>query len=209
MDIAEYYDSVASFWDDDYAEAKTSRIIASAISIARGGACVLDIGCGSGSMFMDLLETGACEIEGIDISKNMVEIAEEKFCFDPRIHVTYGDFLKHEQPAYDVLMAFNSYQNFPQPRAFLSRAGQLLGPRGRLTVAFPSGREHVNTLSALLPAGVARGLLPAEEEAVFWRDWFSIDCICDNESLYLISGIKKQEEETIRKAGKNLHEVDL
>ena len=191
MDIAGYFDSVASFWDDDFAEARPSRIVASAVSIPRGGACVLDIGCGSGSMFMDLLENGACEIEGIDISNNMVEIAKEKFCFEPRIHVTHGDFLEHEQPAYDVLMAFNSYQHFPLPRVFLRKAAQLLGPRGRLTVAFPYGREHVNTLSAILPPGVARGLLPAEEEAVFWRDWFTIDCICDNEGLYLISGIKK------------------
>ncbi len=84
---------------------------------------MLDIGCGSESMFMDLLENGACEIEGIDISNNMVEIAKEKFCFDPRIHVTHGDFLEHEQPAYDVLMAFNSYQHFPQPRVFLERPG--------------------------------------------------------------------------------------
>jgi len=49
MDIAEYFDSVASYWDDDFAEARPARIVASAVSIPRCGACVLDIGCGSGS----------------------------------------------------------------------------------------------------------------------------------------------------------------
>ena len=104
MEIAEYFDSVASFWDDDFSEAKPARVVASTISIPRGGACVLDIGCGSGSMFMDLLESGACEIEGLDISGGMVEAEKEKFCFDPRIHVEKRDFLTHEQPGYDVLM---------------------------------------------------------------------------------------------------------
>ena len=126
MDIAAYYDSVASFWDDDYSDAKAARIVAATVSIPRGGACVLDIGCGSGSMFMDLLENGACEIEGLDISRNMVEVARSKYGYDPRIHVTHGDFLRHEQPGYDVLMAFNAYHFFPQPRAFLSKAKQLL-----------------------------------------------------------------------------------
>ena len=119
MDIAEYFDSVASYWDDDFAEARPARIVASAVSIPRCGACVLDIGCGRGSMFLDLLENGACEIDGLDLSQNMVEAARCKFGFDPRIHVAQGDFLLHTQPGYDVLMAFNSYQHFPQPRVFL------------------------------------------------------------------------------------------
>ena len=184
MDIGAYFDSVASFWDDDFSEAKPARIVAAAASIPRGGACVLDIGCGSGSMFLDLLEAGACEIEGVDISKGMTDVATEKYGFDPRIHVVQEDFLAHGQPGYDVLMAFNSYQHFLQPRVFLQKAR-------RLTVAFPFDRERMNILSAILPPGMARGLLPAQEEAVFWQEHFEIDCICDNDGLYLISGRAK------------------
>lgn len=191
MEIAEYFDSIASFWDDDYSEAKPARMIASSVSIPRGGACVLDVGCGSGSMFPDLLEAGACEIDGLDISQNMIGAAREKFGFDPRIHLTRGDFLCYEQPGYDVMMVFNAYHHFLQPRAFLRKARELLQPSGRLTVAFPFDRDHMNTLSAIMPAGIARGLLPAEEEAVIWREFFDIDCICDNNNLYLISGRRK------------------
>lgn len=191
MQISEYFDSVASFWDDDYAEAKAARLVASTVSIPRGGAWVLDVGCGSGSMFLDLLEAGACEIEGVDISPKMAETAREKFSFDPRIHVERADFLDLAAQGFDVLIAFNSYQHFPIPRLFLKKARELLRPRGRLTVAFPFDRERVNTLSAIMPPGVARGLLPAEEEALFWREQFDVDCVCDNEGLYLISGLAK------------------
>ena len=192
MQISEYFDSVVSFWDDDFTEAKAARIVASTVSIPRGGACVLDVGCGSGSMFLALLDAGACEIEGIDISRGMAETAREKFSFDPRIHVEHGDFLDFATPGFDVLMAFNAYHHFPQPRLFLKKARELLRPKGRLTVAFPFDRERTNTLSAILPPGIARGLLPAEEEAAFWRDYFDIDCICDNDGLYLISGTAKE-----------------
>jgi hypothetical protein len=88
-------------------------------------------------------------------------------------------------------MAFNSYQHFLQPRSFLKKAKELLHPGGRLTVAFSASRDRINTVSALLPAGLARGLLSASEEAVFWQEDFVIDCLCYNESLYLISGIAK------------------
>ena len=75
---------------------------------------------------------------------------------------------------------------------FLKKARELLRPHRRLTVAFPFDRERMNTLSSIMPAGLARGLLPAEEEAVFWREGFDIDCICDNDGLYLILGLAKQ-----------------
>jgi demethylmenaquinone methyltransferase/2-methoxy-6-polyprenyl-1,4-benzoquinol methylase len=188
MQIAEYYDSVASFWDDDYSEARAARIMSATVSIPHGGACVLDIGCGNGAMFPDLMEAGACEIEGVDISGRMAETALEKYGFDPRIHVEHGDFLEFERPGFDVLTAFNSYQHFPIPRMFLKKATELLRPKGRLTVAFPFGKNRVNILSAIMPAGIARGLLSAEEEAAIWREYFDVDCICDTEGLFLLSG---------------------
>lgn len=46
----------------------------------------------------------------------------------------------------------------------------------------------MNTLSSVMPDGLARQLLPAEEEAEPWREFFAIDCICDNDSLFLLSG---------------------
>ena len=192
MQIADYYDSVASFWDDDYAESKAARIVAAAVSIPCGGACVLDVGCGSGAMFMELMEAGACEIEGVDISRCMAEIAGGKYSFDPRIHVEQIDFLDLATPGFDVLMAFNSYQHFLRPRLFLKKARELLRPGGRLTVAFPYDRERVNILSAIMPAGVARGLLSAEEERAILGEFFDIDCICDNGGLFLLSGTAKE-----------------
>ena len=33
MQLAVYFDSAASFWDDDYSEAKAARIVAATVSI--------------------------------------------------------------------------------------------------------------------------------------------------------------------------------
>ena len=112
MQIAEYYDSVASIWDDDYAEAKAARIVTAMVSIQRGGACVMDVGCGSGAMFADLMDGGACEIEGVDVSGEMIRLAQKKYGHDPRIHLTQADFLQLEQPGYAVIVSFNAYHHF-------------------------------------------------------------------------------------------------
>ena len=118
----------------------------------------------------------------------MIRLAQKKYGHDPRIHLTQADFLQLEQPGYEVIVSFNAYHHFLQPRDFLKKARELLLPRGRLTVAFPFGRERMNTLGSIMPGGIARQLLPAEEEAKLWREFFTIDCICDNDSLFLLSG---------------------
>lgn len=192
MQTAEYFDSVASLWDDDFAESKAARVMAASLSLPESGGYVLDVGCGGGAMFLDLLDWGAYEIEGIDVSEKMAAIAKAKYQFDPRIRVEQGDFLEHERAGYDLIIAFNSYQHFPIPRLFLKKARELLCLGGRLTVAFPFDRERMNLIDAAYPAGVARGLLTAEEEAVFWRDDFRVDCLCDNTAMYLISGVVKK-----------------
>ena len=85
MQAAEYFDSIAQFWDMEYSDHEQAREITASISVPRGGGYALDIGCGSGGMILDLLRYGACEIEGIDFSEAMAEMARQKYSFDPRV----------------------------------------------------------------------------------------------------------------------------
>ena len=74
MQAAEYFDSIAQFWDMEYSDNELAREITASISIPRGGGYTLDIGCGSGGMILDLLRYGAYEVEGVDFSPAMAEI---------------------------------------------------------------------------------------------------------------------------------------
>ncbi len=188
MKTTEYFNSIAQFWDMDYSDTELARAITAAISIPRGGGYALDIGCGSGGMILDLLRYGACEVEGVDLSEKMVEMAREKYYFDPRVHIETADFFALDRGGYDLAVAFNSYQHFLHPGAFIAKAHALLRQEGRLTVAFGFGRKRVNALSATLPEGIARQLRSAVEEARDWEPFFEVDCICDTDELFLISG---------------------
>lgn len=192
MNCAEYYDSVSYLWDgDDFPEEHFARHVAATLSIPQGGGLVLDVGCGNGAMFTELGECGACEIVGIDLSEKMTELAGKKAEYDPRITVYREDFLHHMVPNYDVILAFNSYDHFPDPNEFLYRAHILLHRGGRLTVAFPSDCEKINIINQELPEGITRRIGPPDREALLWDKFFHVDCICDNQWIYLISGTSR------------------
>ena len=110
MQAAEYFDSIAQFWDMEYSDHEQAREITASISVPRGGGYALDIGCGSGGMILDLLRYGACEIEGIDFSEAMAEMARQKYSFDPRVSIETVDFFALERSGFDLAVAFNSYQ---------------------------------------------------------------------------------------------------
>ncbi len=189
MNTADYYDSMVRFWDDDFPEERFARHVAATLSMPRNGGYVLDVGCGGGGMFRELTECGASEIHGIDVSPKMAELAGRRFSDDPRISVSNEDFFRHFIPGYDVIMAFSVYDHFADPEEFLFHAHLLLGQGGRLTVAFPNDWVTTNLLNEEVPEGITRRIAFAEREALYWQKYFKVDCICDNRSIYLISGV--------------------
>ena len=73
------------------------------------GRRILDAGCGPGVMTAELAARGA-EVVGVDISPQLIEIAERRL--DPahaaRVHFTAGDMLSQELCHFDHVMAMDS-----------------------------------------------------------------------------------------------------
>ena len=118
----------------------------------------------------------------------MVELAQEKFSFDPRIRIETGDFMNMDRFGYDLAIAFNSYHHFLDPSEFARQAHSLLRENGRLTVAYGFNGRQSNRIIETLPKEFSRKLLPAREESKYWEPYFTIDVICDTEEMYMISG---------------------
>lgn len=94
---------------------------------------VLDYGCGTG--------TTACEVAGhvgevqaIDISSRMVEIAKGKAADAKITNVNFarGDIFdeRHEHQSFDVILAFNMLHTVPNPEKVVQRTLELLKPGG-------------------------------------------------------------------------------
>lgn len=188
MTVQEFYESNPLLWSDDFSYAQQARYAAALISLHTGGEYALEIGCGSGWMISELLRCGACGIEAVDLSPKMIELASRRFQRDARVHLSCMDFLALTESGFDAALAFDVYHHFPEPERFLQKAHELLRLDGRLTVAYPFEALQINRMNYGISPEISRRILPAREEAELWREWFAVDCICETEGLYLISG---------------------
>lgn len=191
MQKREYFDSVAEYWDSDYENNIAARIATAFISGISYGSYVLDAGCGAGDMFAQLLETGASEIIGVDISPRMISYAEAKAGYDPRVSLCCCDLMEFNETGFDTAIMFDAYQFFTDHSALIQKMHSLIRPSGRFTVAFGAGRERVNINSQMIPDGLSVQLNPVRKECLLWEPYFSVDILCDTPDLYLISGMAR------------------
>ena len=77
-DIIEFFDRRAPSWDAELirSDRKISIILDNAG--VKQGSRVLDVACGTGVLMPDYLSRGA-EVTGIDISPEMIKLAEQKY----------------------------------------------------------------------------------------------------------------------------------
>ncbi len=189
MNISDYFDSLASHWDDHYVPNLPVRSAVAFLSGAAPGARVLDIACGTGVMFPELLDMGVSELVGVDISPAMAGLAAAKFSDEPRVRVFCADILNFRSHSFDATVLFDAYPHFPDKPALIRAVHSLLKPGGRFTVAHGAGRARINACHQNVPEGVGTELLPARVEAALWADCFQVDAMVDTPHFYLISGV--------------------
>lgn len=153
------------------------------------GCRVLDVACGTGVLFGPLLEHGAAELTGLDLSPAMLREAARLYP-DKRIRLVCGDALTEASGSYDRIVVFNALPHFEDPAALLRALAACLAPGGRLTVAHSRGRQALNALHA---AGSARGisvdLLPAAALAELLPPGLAADRVCDEPDRYWVSAV--------------------
>lgn len=191
MNVAEFFDSYAQHWDDDYVPVLPVRTAVALICGAYKCQTVLDIACGTGAMFKELLEIGNAEITGVDISPKMAQIAALKFSGEPRVKVVCLDVAELRGQTYDCAVMYNAYPHFPDKAALLKTAARLLNTGGRFTVAHGNGRDKINAHHAGVSEQISTKLKSAKEEAALWEPLFDVDCTVDTPDFYLISGTVK------------------
>jgi ubiquinone/menaquinone biosynthesis C-methylase UbiE len=100
------------------------------------GACVLDVGCGTGTVLRAFAD--ACDISGygIDAEENMITQARRK-CPDMNIQVSRCENTPFDDQCFDVITACMAYHHFADRAGFAKEAARLLKPGGRLYIADP------------------------------------------------------------------------
>lgn len=85
------------------------------------GARVLDVGCGTGATTIQLIERGAAEVVGVDLSEPMITFARGSI-HDGRVHFEVGDVLELDpDDQFDVVFSRFGVMFFTDPVAAFAR----------------------------------------------------------------------------------------
>ena len=162
--VKEYFNERASRWDsfgDD--DANTIEYFLSLLDIQEGES-VLDLGCGTGVLGKQLLETPAKEILGVDVSDKMIEVAQQKYQGIARISYLCKDFYELRHEPFDHIICYNAFPHFLDVEGYVKQAYSLLKDGGTLLIAHNRGRAALDAHHAHHSQGVSRMLRPVEEE---------------------------------------------
>lgn len=190
-DVIEFFDKLAPEWDSQ--QIPKDEIINTILDNAKvhSGIKVLDVACGTGILFPYYLERGITDIVGIDISKEMIKIAEDKFKEEPYIRVICGDVeTKDFTETFDTVMIYNAFPHFPDPRNLMSVVSGLLSPGGRICIAHSMSRETVDAHHHGCACHVSMGLMEAHELKDLMEPYFNVDLVISDEKMYQVSGVK-------------------
>lgn len=188
-EVIEFFDSQAPMWDAEMI--KDDRIVNIILDNAgiKKGTRVLDVACGTGVLFPDLLERGAL-VTGIDISAEMIKIAKTKFR-DKKIKIICGDVeCMESEELFDIVVVYNAFPHFSDPEKLIDELAALTKPGGYLTVAHGMSKDKIDARHNGSARRISNGLMPAEELADLFRKYFEITVIVSDDKMYQVCGRK-------------------
>lgn len=91
---------------------------------------ILDVGCGSGKLLVDLWQAGFTDLTGVD------PFIESDLSFHPQVRVRKGTLID-TSGLYDFIMLNHSFEHMAEPAAVLRELTRLLAPGGTIMLRIP------------------------------------------------------------------------
>lgn len=111
-EIAKSYDQLAEQWNsDEFSRTNGIKQHERAIAFLKQRNHALDIGCGSSGRIIDQLVAHGFDVEGLDLSQKMLELARARH---PNVTFHHADIVNWESPRrYDFISAWDSIWHLP------------------------------------------------------------------------------------------------
>ena len=98
---------------------------------------LLDVGCGTGNLLSLISSKYEVQLSGVDISKNMLEIAQDKLGEKADLRVGDSENLPFDDDTFDIVTCTDSFHHYPRPENVLKEMKRVLKPKGRLLIVDP------------------------------------------------------------------------
>jgi len=190
--VEAYFDQLAPSWDS-FGEKHPGEVDSLLRQIGiKKGKFVADVACGTGVITAKLHDYSEAPIVGIDLSAKMIALAQKKYANCPWAHFVREDFLlAPEKSAFDVVVIYNAYPHFLEPRKLSEALNRALKSGGRFAIIHSLSRDELHRHHEGLGAELSRDLLPIHEEAKFFEGDFRILKAEEGPHSFLILGAKK------------------
>ena len=144
------FDELASSWDEKHGyiegvyEGESERLLKCAASYVQDGMRVADLGCGTGKVTEHILKLNKnVEVVAVDGSREMVEVASEKFYEFDNVHCINSDLEQFcDDEAFDIIFLAQVIHHLDNPRNAMGHITKLLKPNG-IIILMVIGEEHM------------------------------------------------------------------
>ena len=129
-EIADSYDSIAHRWLEAHLTANGIRQHEHALKFRPRGGLALDVGCGCNGRFIRLMQSHGYEVEGLDVSAQMIALAKTRNPDVTFYHADVCEWMPAKQ--YDFISAWDSIWHVPldQSESVLRKLCGALTPGG-------------------------------------------------------------------------------
>lgn len=187
-EVIKFFDMYAADWDAQMV--RDDKIIGTILDNAgvRAGSRVLDVACGTGVLIPDYLARGVESVTAIDISPEMVKIAQGKFN-QPNVRIVCGDVMVADIGGdYDAIVIYNAFPHFAEPEKLVEILSDKLKKGGRFTVAHGMSRERIDAHHKGAASKVSNGLMEAEKLAEIFNRYINTIQIISDDKIYQVVG---------------------
>ena len=187
--VIDFFDRMAPQWDEDMI--RHDDVIARILDGAEvtEGKSVLDVACGTGVLFPDYLARNVASLTAVDISPEMVKIAQTKF--PNQVEVLCGDVESlNFGKKFDCIVVYNAFPHFPEPENLIRVLSGMLNPGGTLTVAHGMSREAIDRHHEGGASHVSVGLMSEHALAAMFRKYLTMTVKVSDDRMYQVTGKK-------------------
>lgn len=159
------------------------------------GEKILDIGCGTGELMLQvILEDSSKKVIGIDLSEEMIHVANEKIKEKGQLILGDAENLPFEDNSFDVVYCNDSFHYYPHPIKALAEMNRVLKIGGTLIIGdcFQKGllRYIINIFMKLGHEGNVKLYSEKEMRYMSGQYFHAIEFKIVNHHAFIMKGIK-------------------
>jgi malonyl-CoA O-methyltransferase len=165
--IMQRYNTTADSYDEQYGEEQARKYRKALESVDVAGKMVLDVGCGSGLFFREVVDK-ANFVVGVDISHKLLLKAQvnAKGFKDVFVLQADADNLPFKDGLFDAVFSFTVLQNMPQPTRTIQELGRVAKKNGRVAVTGLKKAFLLQTFMDVLEGSRLKLVAFVDEEAI-------------------------------------------